>query len=117
MTRTLADDWRTAAPRHRASLTSSRRRSCTASRLSKRLLLKLLRYSLNDLLSMMCGVSQGMVKCASATWGLPRAFSHDSSNAVHRSAPKKGRAPEMPISSRLPLRGMGNSRLGSYWSA
>ena len=39
---------------------------------------------------MMLGVSQGIVKCAIASCGLPRALSQLSSNAVQRSAPKKG---------------------------
>jgi hypothetical protein len=34
----------------------------------------------------------GMVKCASATWGLPRRLSQLNSNAVHMSAPKNGGA-------------------------
>ncbi|MNY69317.1 hypothetical protein D3C86_2072360 [compost metagenome] len=78
--------------------------------------MKLLRYSLKDLLSTMLGVSQGTVMCASATCGLPRAFSHESSNAVHRSAPKKGAAPVTPISDRLAWRGIGKSSEASYWS-
>ena len=78
------------------------------------MLLKLLRYSLKDLLSMMLTVSQGMVKCARATWGLPRELSQLSSNAVHRSAPKNGRLALRPISARLPARGMGNNSDASY---
>ena len=39
---------------------------------------------MNDLLSMMLGVSQGTVKCASASCGLPRGLSQPSSKAVHR---------------------------------
>ena len=54
-----------------------------------RVLLKLLRYSLNDLLSTMCVLSAGTVMCASATCGLPLLLSQDSSKAVHKSAPKK----------------------------
>ncbi|MNK94852.1 hypothetical protein D3C87_1150690 [compost metagenome] len=109
-------DW--SLPRHAASERSVRRCSRTASMLAKVLLLKLLRYSLNDLLSMMFGVSQGMVKCAMATCGLPRGFSQLSSKAVQRSAPKKGKAPAwMPMASRCVVRAMGNSRLGSYLSA
>ena len=104
------------APRHAASLMSVRMRACTSAASAKRVLLKLLRYSLNDLLSTMLGVSQGTVMWASATCGLPRRFSHDSSNAVHRSAPKNGAAPVIPISARLPERGMGNSSEASYWS-
>ena len=66
-------------PRHTASLTSVRMRARTSSALAKRVPLKLPRYSLNDLLSTMLGVSQGTVMCANATCGLPRRFSHDSS--------------------------------------
>ena len=49
-----------------------------------------------------------MVMCTSATWGLPRRLSHDTSNAVHRSGPKKERDIGMPIRPACP-RGMGNS--------
>jgi hypothetical protein len=51
----------------------------TSSALAKRLLLKLLRYSLNDLLSTMHGVSHGTATCTSATCGLPRGLSQLSS--------------------------------------
>jgi hypothetical protein len=59
----------------------------------------------------MLGVSQGTVKCAMATCGLPRGLSQLSSKAVHRSAPKNGGAPAMPISCALGAR-MGNSSEG-----
>ena len=97
------------APRHTASLRSARRRACTAAASAKRVLLKLFRYSLSDLLSTRFSVSHGTVKCASATCGLPRRLSQDSSYAVHRSAPKNGASPARPISARLGARASGNS--------
>src|SRR5256885_12996585 len=66
------------APRQTAALTSARMRSRTSSLLADGVLVKLPRYSLNDLLSTMLGVSHGTVTCAIATCGLPRGVSHDS---------------------------------------
>ncbi|MCY1555524.1 hypothetical protein D9M68_921940 [compost metagenome] len=71
---------------------------------------------MNDLLSTMWVLSQGTVMCASATCGLPRAFSQLSSNAVHMSAPRNGMLPVIPISRRFASRGKGNSNDASYWS-
>ncbi|MNT93010.1 hypothetical protein D3C72_2343870 [compost metagenome] len=71
---------------------------------------------MNDLLSTMCVLSQGTVMCASATCGLPLGLSQLSSNAVHRSAPRKGTLPVRPISRRLGSRGSGYSSEASYWS-
>ena len=59
-------------------------------------------------------LSQGTVMWAIATCGLPRRLSQESSNAVHRSAPRNGTLPTMPISRRLVSRGRGNSNEGSY---
>ena len=69
----------TGPPLQMAALTSSRRRRATSSALSMRVPLKLFRYSLKDLLSMMWLLSHGTMTWAMATCGLPRAFSHDSS--------------------------------------
>ncbi len=68
---------------------------------------------------MMLGVSQGTVKCATATCGLPRGLSQLSSKAVQRSAPKKGNAPVGDAHGVA----LGGTRRwetagsGSYWSA
>ena len=62
-----------------AALTSWRRRRTSSSVLSMRVPLKLFRYSLNDLLSMMWVLSHGTMMWAMASCGLPRAFSQDSS--------------------------------------
>ncbi len=69
---------------------------------------------------MMLGDSQGMVKCAIATCGLPRGLSHETSKALHMSAPKKGRrgaspggGGAMPSACRCGARDSGNSSEGS----
>ena len=90
--------------------------TATAATSAKGVLLKLLRYSLKDLLSTILILSHGTVMCAMATCGLPRRLSQLSSNAVHKSAPKKVGAPVMPISCRLSARGIGNRSDASYLS-
>ncbi|MNN08699.1 hypothetical protein D3C81_1215600 [compost metagenome] len=64
----------------------------------------------------MLGVSDGMMKVASATCGLPFRFSHDSSYAFQISTPKNGTGlpSGRPISVRLGWRGIGNSSEASY---
>jgi hypothetical protein len=66
-------------PRQAASDRSVRMHVRTASIDSNFVFVKLPRYSLSDLLSMMLGVSLGTVKWASATCGLPRWLSQLSS--------------------------------------
>ena len=104
---------RTASPCQSAALTSSRMRRLTSSASANAVPLKLFRYSLKDLLSMMWVLSHGTVMWAMASCGLPRGLSQDSSNAVHRSAPKKRGWPVMPMRSRCGARAMGNSSAGS----
>ncbi|MOA37977.1 hypothetical protein D3C78_1596210 [compost metagenome] len=72
-----------------------------------------LRYSLNDLDSMMFGESHGMANSPIATTGLPDGSSQDSSKQFQKSTPCHGSAsPLTPSSAHLARRGMGNSCSG-----
>ncbi|MNN83521.1 hypothetical protein D3C81_2005700 [compost metagenome] len=88
-------------------------RASSASGLSSLVWLNEFRYSLNDFDSMMFGESAGALTLATATCGLPRWFSHDSSYAFQISRPKNGSVPCSSSSSRLPWRGIGNSNSGA----
>src|SRR5690606_23593342 len=89
-------------------------RACTSSVLSKRIALKELRYSLNDLDSTRFGESAGTTNVAVATTGLPRGSSHDSSYACQRSWPVNGSSAPSPSAARPSLRGIANSNPASY---
>ena len=71
------------------------------------------RYSFTDFDSTIAVDVAGTSNDAIATAGLPCGSSHVSSNAVQTSAPVKGSAPAMPISSRCGARGTGNSSFAS----
>ena len=66
----------------------ARLQSCAV---AKRALVEAVEVERNDLLSTMFGVSQGTVKCAGPPAACLRPLSQDSSNAVHRSAPRRVR--------------------------
>src|SRR5471032_780936 len=74
---------------------------------------KELRYSLNDLDSMMFGESAGMQNSPIATTGLPEGSNHDSSKQFQKSTPLYGSVSAVrPSSAHFAVRGIGNSKDG-----
>ncbi|KTC40099.1 hypothetical protein AO265_07950 [Pseudomonas sp. ABAC61] len=72
-----------------------------------------LRYSLNDLDSMMFGESAGMLNSPMATTGLPEGSSQDNSKQFQKSTPLYGRVSALkPSSAHFAARGIGNSSEG-----